>query len=63
VHKLHLLEMFDAVYVFDDGSLVERGSFDELIASNGALARMWRHYQASEPIVIADNVTIVEIGS
>jgi len=63
VHKLHLLEMFDAIYVFDDGSLVERGSFDELIASNGKLARMWRHYQASENIMVADNVTVLEVST
>jgi ABC-type multidrug transport system fused ATPase/permease subunit len=47
VHKLHLLEMFDVVYVLDQGKLVEVGSFAELIAANGKLAELWSNYQAA----------------
>lgn len=47
VHKLHLLEMFDVVYVLDSGKLVEVGSFAELIAANGKLAQLWSNYQAA----------------
>jgi ABC-type multidrug transport system fused ATPase/permease subunit len=32
IHKLHLLPMFDMIYIFDNGEIVESGSFDELIA-------------------------------
>lgn len=47
VHKLHLLEMFDVVYVLDDGKLSEVGSFTELVAANGILAQLWKNYQAA----------------
>jgi ABC-type multidrug transport system fused ATPase/permease subunit len=46
IHKLHLLEMFDEVYVFENGQLVERGSFAELLTRDGKFARLWRNYQA-----------------
>ncbi|MCC7530802.1 MAG: ABC transporter ATP-binding protein [Candidatus Melainabacteria bacterium] len=47
IHKLHLLEMFDIVYVLDNGKLVEVGSFTDLIAGNGKLAELWKNYQAA----------------
>ena len=48
IHKLHLLEMFEHIYVFDDGSIVEDGSFQSLLAEGGKLATMWGKYQASQ---------------
>jgi len=30
IHKLHLLPMFDVIYVFDQGKVIEHGSFDQL---------------------------------
>ena len=47
IHKLHLLEMFDEIYVFSNGSLVEHGSFQALVDRGGKLASMWRNYQAT----------------
>ena len=47
IHKLHLLEMFDVIYVLDNGKLVEVGTFQELIAGNGKLAQLWKNYQAA----------------
>ena len=44
IHKLHLLPLFDEVYVLVDGELVERGSFHELIGMGGVLGRMWKVY-------------------
>ncbi len=32
VHKLHLLDMFDYVYIFDDGKIVDEGKPDELMS-------------------------------
>ncbi len=61
VHKLHLLEMFDMIYVFDDGRIVESGSFNELLSTSGVLSEMWRNYQISDSIIVAD--TIVEINA
>ncbi len=47
IHKLHLLEMFDMIYVFEDGVIVERGTFTELVAGGGPLSRSWKAYQRS----------------
>ena len=40
-HRLASVADFDRVFVFDDGRLVERGSFDELIAARGRFAQLW----------------------
>ncbi len=45
IHKLHLLDLFDRVYVLERGRVVESGSFHDLLSSQGALSRMWKHYQ------------------
>ncbi len=60
IHKLHLLEMFDTIYVFDDGKIIESGSFQELLASDGALSEMWKNYQISDNVLVTDNGEIVE---
>jgi ATP-binding cassette, subfamily B, bacterial len=49
VHKLHLAEMFDTIYVFDDGKIVESGDFNSLLINGGAFAQMWQTYVAEEP--------------
>jgi ABC-type multidrug transport system fused ATPase/permease subunit len=48
VHRLHLLDQFDTIYVFEDGKIVESGDFDTLLRNRGLLAHMWRQYQVSD---------------
>lgn len=51
LHRLHLLPMFDCIYVFQNGHIVEIGSFDELKGTGGVLSRLWQKYQnASDKI-------------
>lgn len=45
IHKLHLLPLFQKIYVFDEGKIIESGTCDELIAHNGMFARMRKEYQ------------------
>ena len=46
VHRLHLLPLFDRVYVLDDGKVIESGTFDELTSdSDGLLTALWESYQ------------------
>jgi ABC-type multidrug transport system fused ATPase/permease subunit len=47
VHRLHLLPMFDHIYVLDQGRVVEQGSFGDLLKSDGRLAGMWADYQVN----------------
>ena len=41
VHRLHLLERFDYVYVMEAGRVIEEGTFNELVERGGLLAGMW----------------------
>jgi ATP-binding cassette subfamily B protein len=52
IHKLHLLELFERIYVFEDGRVIESGTFSELLARQGKLASMWRKYQASQDYAV-----------
>ncbi len=47
LHRLHLLPMFDYIYVFKGGRIVERGTFDELKELDGALMKLWQKYQTA----------------
>ncbi len=44
IHKLHLLEFFDEVYVLDQGRVIEHGSPETLMKGDGMLANLWRGY-------------------
>lgn len=48
VHKLHLLPLFDRIYVLSDGRVIEQGDFYTLLDSGGALTALWESYQAAE---------------
>lgn len=45
IHKLHLLELFDSIYVLEDGKVVEQGDFKALTEGDGVLATAWKAYQ------------------
>ncbi len=52
IHKLHLLELFDHIYVLRDGRVVESGNFEALISEGGTLSSMWRNYQiGTDPVL------------
>jgi len=43
IHRLHLLEQFDYIYVLDKGSIVDEGSFEQLLAHSELFKKMWQH--------------------
>ncbi len=45
IHRLHLLPLFDEVYVMENGKVMEKGKPAELMNGSGILARMWESYQ------------------
>ncbi len=54
IHKLHLLDLFDRIYVLEGGRVVESGDFYSLLKRNCTLTKMWKHYQvgsADKPVV------------
>jgi ATP-binding cassette, subfamily B, bacterial len=66
VHKLHLLDMFDYIYVFDDGRIVEEGDLKTLLSKKGRLAELWASIETestSTAEAISNNDTVIEIVS
>lgn len=43
MHRLHLLEHFDYIYVLDNGRLVDEGTFPDLLSRSEPFKRLWRH--------------------
>jgi len=45
LHRLHLLWMFDYVYVLQQGSIVDEGSFDYLRNNSPVFQDLWKHQE------------------
>ncbi len=44
LHRLHLLHLFDYIYVLRDGRIVEEGTIEQLKAENGYFNELWKQY-------------------
>ncbi|RYY55026.1 MAG: ABC transporter ATP-binding protein [Chitinophagaceae bacterium] len=49
IHRLHLLDNFDYIYVLDKGSIAGEGTLDDLLANNPLFVNMWENQQG--PVV------------
>jgi ATP-binding cassette, subfamily B, bacterial len=47
IHRLHLLHMFDYIYILKEGQIVDEGSFESLKNHSSAFREMWK-YQEGE---------------
>jgi ATP-binding cassette, subfamily B, bacterial len=45
LHRLHLLRLFDYIYVLHRGSIVEEGSFEELLENGKVFRELWKHQE------------------
>ncbi len=43
IHRLHLLDKFDYIYLFSNGKIVGQGTFDEM-KKNPLFGKMWKKY-------------------
>lgn len=48
LHRLHLLPLFDTIYIFDKGKIVGKGSFQELLTNSKAFQAIWENYQQTQ---------------
>ncbi len=44
VHRLHLVPRFDEICLIQDGTVIEQGTFRELLQKDGAFAVLWRDH-------------------
>lgn len=52
LHRLHLLPLFDYIYILDKGMVVEEGTFENLRLNSAIFKEMW-HHQAEKEAVVA----------
>ncbi|QSX04992.1 ABC transporter ATP-binding protein [Sedimentibacter sp. zth1] len=48
LHRLHLLKLFDYIYVFHNGDIVEHGELDNLINNKGYFTYLWEKYMLEQ---------------
>jgi ABC-type multidrug transport system fused ATPase/permease subunit len=44
IHRLHLLSLFDSVYLFKGGALVAEGTFEDLKSNSADFRELWDKY-------------------
>ena len=44
LHGLHLLPLFDRIYFFENGRIIARGKFDELLESSEKFQKIWENF-------------------
>ena len=47
LHKLHLLPMFDRIYLFENGRIIAGGTFEELLQNSDEFQDMWNKYRSA----------------
>ncbi|MFN3404818.1 MAG: ABC transporter ATP-binding protein [Cytophagaceae bacterium] len=45
LHRLHLLCLFDYVYILDKGKIIDEGTFTHLLQNSEAFKEMWKHQE------------------
>ena len=48
LHRLHLARLFDYIYVFKRGTIVQQGTFEALCNEDGEFRRLWSMYANEE---------------
>jgi ABC-type multidrug transport system fused ATPase/permease subunit len=48
LHRLHLLNRFDYVYIMDQGRIVDHGTFDHLKSNSQIFQKLWAHQKSPE---------------
>jgi ABC-type multidrug transport system fused ATPase/permease subunit len=46
IHRLHLLDQFDYIYLLDNGSIIDEGSVEQLLAGSEVFKTLWDHQKS-----------------
>ncbi|ADB41538.1 ABC transporter ATP-binding protein [Spirosoma linguale] len=54
LHRLHLLPLFDYIYIMQDGKIIDEGSFQELQVRSDVFQEMWAHQKdvMEQPVLV-----------
>jgi ABC-type multidrug transport system ATPase subunit len=61
-HALHFLPLVDYIYVMFEGRVVERGTYAELMASNGAFSRFVLEFGSKEEQELSEEMALEKPG-
>lgn len=50
IHRLHLLPLFDQIFLFSKGRIVAQGNLKELLTSTPEFQILWQHYHNSQAV-------------
>jgi len=53
LHRLHLLPLFDYIYVLENGSIVAEGKFEELRQESETFKSLWKHQEEVRKNILA----------
>lgn len=45
IHRLHLLNHFDYIYILEKGKVVDEGTFKHLLANSSVFYQLWKHQE------------------
>ncbi|PIT86520.1 MAG: hypothetical protein COU33_02710 [Candidatus Magasanikbacteria bacterium CG10_big_fil_rev_8_21_14_0_10_43_6] len=48
IHRLHLLNLFDTIYFFENGKIIASGNFDELFETSLKFRNLWEKYKSKQ---------------
>jgi len=52
IHKLHLLQMFDRIYMFKKGKIIASGTLQELLKSSKDFKKVWKRYRSKKKVTV-----------
>ena len=59
-HRLVTVKNCDVIIVMDEGSIVEQGSHDELLALKGRYYQLWEMQQGNFKIVDEEEIPLIQ---
>jgi ATP-binding cassette subfamily B protein len=63
-HRLSTIRKATRIFVFEEGRIVENGTFDELVALNGRFAELARaQFMVSGPTMVHPAATVAEVAA
>jgi len=50
LHRMHLLPMFDYIYVMENGAVDDHGTFTHLRTNSAVFREHWKHLERDSPV-------------